>query len=277
MTILCAFAAHAQDDKRDDIFYASDTERPVVLAKKFVRNTLIDQKEIWTSPFHMRRGDAKWWLIFGGATAALIATDRKVSRALPNTSDQKVISRYIAQPGAAYTTLPVAAGFYIIGALVDSAKARETGVLSFEALTDSAIVVTVLKSVTQRERPEQNAGNGRFFAGGNGFPSGHSILGWSLASVVAHEYHDSAFVPLVAYGLAGLVSVSRVTGRNHFPSDVVVGGGMGWFIGRYVYQTHQDHALHKHAGAWARPSVAPMVGGGTYGVALAWTPYADKN
>ena len=46
-----------------------------------------------------------------------------------------------------------------------------------------------------------------------------------------------------AYGTASAVSVARVTGRKHFPSDVVVGGVLGWLIGRQVYNRHHDSAL----------------------------------
>src|SRR5262249_40005191 len=42
---------------------------------------------------------------------------------------------------------------------------------------------------------------------------------------------------------ATAVSISRVTGRQHFPSDVVVGGALGWLIGRQVYKAHHDTEL----------------------------------
>jgi hypothetical protein len=32
---------------------------------------LSDQKAAWTSPFHTSKSEAKWWIIFGGATGAL--------------------------------------------------------------------------------------------------------------------------------------------------------------------------------------------------------------
>lgn len=48
------------------------------------RYVLSDQKVIWTSPFHTSRKDAQWWLIFGGATGALIATDKYVSKNAPS-------------------------------------------------------------------------------------------------------------------------------------------------------------------------------------------------
>jgi membrane-associated phospholipid phosphatase len=271
LLVVTLTVSHAQDDNRDKILFASETERPAALGKKLARNIWIDQKEIWTSPFHMHESDAKWWLIFGGATAALIATDRNIVRSLPNTDNEVRISNYISHAGAVYTTISIGAGFYGIGALVKNPKARETGILGLEAMLDSGIVVLVLKEIAQRERPTQNFGNGRFFVGGDSFPSGHSIAGWSLASVVAHEYHTSKLIPIMAYTLASVVSVSRVTGRDHFPSDVLASAGMGWFMGRYVYRTHMDHEIHRHSTSWASPAVAPMMGARSYGMSLVWS------
>ena len=71
---------------------------------------------------------------------------------------------------------------------------------------------------------------------------------WSIAPLVAHEYHHKPIVAVTAYGLAGIVSAARVAARKHFASDVVAGGAMGWSIGRYVYETHMSHLAHKHAG-----------------------------
>jgi membrane-associated phospholipid phosphatase len=271
LLVVTLTVSHAQDDNRDKILFASETERPAALGKKLARNIWIDQKEIWTSPFHMHESDAKWWLIFGGATAALIATDRNIVRSLPNTDNEVRISNYISHAGALYTTISIGAGFYAIGALVKNPKARETGILGLEAMLDSGIVVLVLKEIAQRERPTQNFGNGRFFVGGDSFPSGHSIAGWSLASVVAHEYHTSKFIPIMAYTLASVVSVSRVTGRDHFPSDVLASAGMGWFMGRYVYRTHMDHEIHRHSTSWASPAVVPMMSARSYGISLVWS------
>jgi hypothetical protein len=67
-----------------------------------------------------------------------------------------------------------------------------------------------------------------------------------------HEYKRKRIVGITAYGLAGIVSAARIAAQKHFASDVVAGSTMGWFIGRYVYDTHMSHLAHKHA------SLVPM-------------------
>ena len=75
-------------------------------------------------------------------------------------------------------------------------------------------------------------------------------------------------------GSATAVSVSRFTGRKHYASDIVAGGAMGWFIGKYVWDHHQDPEIHKRYGTISRlmPEINPTLqpGSHTYGVNLAW-------
>jgi membrane-associated phospholipid phosphatase len=258
---------------REEACYSTETEPLKPLGKKFVRNVWLDQKDIWTSPFRMKRSDAKWWLLFGTATGALIATDHWTSRQLPNTNDQARFSARVSNVGAAYTVIPVTAAFYLGGVLTDNAKARETGLLGAQALVDGLVVFEVLKLATQRQRPLDDGGHGQFFHGGDSFPSGHTMAAFALASVVAHEYRNKKMVPVIAYGLATLVGAARFSARKHFASDVVAAGAMGWFIGTYVVETNQD-AAHRRSPlkAITHPQVIPELQPGGYGISLAWHP-----
>jgi membrane-associated phospholipid phosphatase len=254
-------------DARDRVYYPGDTESVKPLARKLFGNFLLDQKEIWTSPFHMHKSDAKWWILFGAATAVLIATDRRSSTIFENSVGQVAWANHLSNIGSVYTLIPIAAGFYGYGVLRDDPKAREVGVLGAEAMLDSLIVVEVLKPIAGRNRPDALHEPSHFFEGGNGFPSGHAIASWALASVIAHEYGKSKLVPIVAYGLAAVVSGARFAAQKHYASDILVGAGMGWFIGRFVYQTHVDHAGHKHG--WL-PRIQPEFdpGSRTYAAAV---------
>ena len=63
-----------------------------------------------------------------------------------------------------------------------------------------------------------------------------------MASVIAHEY-PGPLTKLFVYGLASAVSASRVTGKDHFPTDVIAGAAIGWFVGQHVYRAHHDAEL----------------------------------
>jgi membrane-associated phospholipid phosphatase len=255
------------EDSRDRVFYPGDTEHVKPLARKLGGNVLLDQKEIWTSPFRMNGNSAKWWIVMGAATAALVATDKHTIGVFENAPTQVNWGNNISKVGAVYTVIPVVAGFYAAGAIVDDAKARETGVLGAEALLDGLIVQEVLKPIAGRNRPNAPREKQEWFDGGASFPSGHSIEAWALASVVAHEYVHKKWVPVVAYGLATLVSSARFAAQQHYASDILAGGAIGWFTGTYVYHTHEDHAIHRHG---PMPRISPILtpSTGTYGVGL---------
>ena len=123
------------------------------LAKDIAKGILLDQKAIWTSPFHMTRNDAALWLTFGAITGALIATDSRSTRQLPNTKDQLAFGRDVSHLGAVYTLVPVIGGLFLSGVLTKQPKLRETGLLGGEAVVDALIVSEIFKVATGRQRP----------------------------------------------------------------------------------------------------------------------------
>jgi membrane-associated phospholipid phosphatase len=261
----------------DQIVRPSETASTPSTARKILTNFWGDQKGMWSSPFRMNRDGAKWWGAFGLGTAALIATDRTMEKGLKDSSVTQIsFSKNVSKIGATYTTLPIAGALYLYGRKRNDAKAREVGVLGAEALLDSAIIVQILKLGFGRERPDEPDGNGRFFKGKDSFPSGHAIETWAFASVISHEYAPSKIVPVITYGLAAAVSASRLTGRRHYASDIVAGGAMGWFIGRYVWDHHLDPNIHKRfetkVSRLMPTQISPTFEPGThtFGVAMAW-------
>ena len=252
-------------------------DQPSTIRKTFT-NFAHDQKAIWTSPLHINRENAKWWALFGGGIATFIAVDKRLLNSLPESPNRVKFSKNVSKIGATYTTSPVAGGLYLYGRIANNPKARETGVLGAETLLDSYMLVSVLKLAAGRERPEVEGGQGRFFKGHHGFPSGHAIMMWSFASLISHEYAPGKITPIIAYSAATIVSVSRFTARKHFASDILAGGAMGWFIGRYVFLQHFDPNIHKRYNpnlhSRLAPEVMPVVDPGTrsYGFSLAWKP-----
>jgi membrane-associated phospholipid phosphatase len=249
------------------------------LESQFLKNVLRDQEAIWTSPFRLHGRDARWLAPLGLGTAALMTTDRSTGDEVAGSTGQLNASRIVSYAGSAYGVGAIAATFYCFGRAKHDARARETGLLGAEALIDSAIVVTALKEITQRGRPLSGRDRSEFFDGGSSFPSGHSIEAWSLATVIANEYHDHRWVQVGAYGIASAVSLSRFTGRQHYLSDVLVGSAAGYGIGRYVYRTH--HRAKRDSGdegeARGRSKFFPLIApeysrrAHDYGVALAWS------
>ena len=272
-----AFSAQAQTPSSTPSPAPQASKTPT-LESQFFRNVLRDQVAIWTAPFHLHERDARWLAPIGLGTAAFIATDRRTGDEIGESHRQLNVSRIFSYAGSSYGVGSVALTFYLVGRAKHDTRARETGLLGAEALLDGAIVVTTLKEITQRRRPGAARGRGDFFDGGSSFPSGHSIAAWSLATIIANEYHDHRAVQIAAYSIAAAVSMSRYTGHNHFLSDVLVGSAMGYGIGRYVYHAHHrnisdtdDQNGPRHTKLW--PSITPEYNrrAHEYGAALAWS------
>jgi membrane-associated phospholipid phosphatase len=231
--------------KNKDLYEATGYWHPFRRMPKFI---LTDQKRIWTSPFHTKKSDIKYWAIFGGATAALIATDKYVSHNAPRTPWLEHLGDDVSYLGEPYTLIPIAAGFYFYGAAKSDEHFREAGLLSFETLADVTVVELAIKSITDRERPLQGTTDGHFFTSespryDSSFPSGHAIETFALASIFAHEYHDKFWVKFLAYAYAGGVVGARLAANKHFPGDVMAGSAIGWFTGDYVYAKRHNPEL----------------------------------
>lgn len=248
------------------------------LEREFFKNILNDQKAIWTAPFRLQRRDTKWVIPSSIGFMALVTTDRITGDEIAESKRQVKMSHIVSQGGSVYGLGTVAGAFYLFGRTKNNERARETGLLSAEALVNSMIVETALKGITQRARPSAGVERSEFFDGGNSFPSGHSTQAWAVATVIANEYHDNRVVQIAAYGAASAVSVARFTGHKHYLSDVVVGSALGYVIGKYVYTTHHRKSLDSDGEdgpvtqLW-RPDVTPQFNRRTqtYGLRLTWS------
>ena len=206
---------------------------------EFVVHLAEDQKDIWTSPFHLNPGDLKWLVPAAGITTGLMVTDPQSSYAmrLGNLNAWKTAS----DAGLASAIGMTGAG-YIWGRLTHNERARETGVLATEAMLNAFGVDYAIKYSTGRLRPYQSNYQNVFFQGGTSFPASHAAVTWAFASIVAHEY-PNPFAEFAAYGLALGTSIARAASEQHFLSDAFVGSVMGYQIGRQIYKKRHNANL----------------------------------
>ena len=197
-----------------------------------------DQESIWTSPAHLHAADAEWLLPAGLVTAGLLATDTDLSRHLHVSKSRMNQSSTFSNYGLG-AMAGAGAALYLWGRIVHDEHKRETGLLAGEAALDSLAVTEVLEYSTGRQTPLQNNYQGNFGAGGTSFPSVHSTAAWSIAGIFAHEY-PGTLPTLLSYGMASAIGSARITAKDHFPSDVFLGGIIGYLTARQVYRAHHD-------------------------------------
>ena len=109
---------------------------------------------------------------------------------------------------------------------------RREAILILIALMVGDLITLFFKVVVPRPRPfmllpviqlEDTSGPG--------FPSGHSVTSFALATVISRRLPSYRFY---GYGLAIIVAVGRVYLGVHFPFDVVVGSILGWCSGFFI-------------------------------------------
>jgi membrane-associated phospholipid phosphatase len=195
----------------------------------FTSDLLHDQKDIWTAPFHMNRGDFEWLAPVAVGGGALAVFDHRISNAVKADTSLRGPSNTVSNIGLV-APWAVPGTMLLFGATRHDSHALEAGRLGIEAEVDSEVVMQVLKLATQRMRP--NLSNNA------SFPSGHAMSAFALAAVMSREYHDKPLVVFGSYGFATAVGLARVGSLNHFPTDVLAGAVLGELIGRYVVHHH---------------------------------------
>jgi membrane-associated phospholipid phosphatase len=115
-----------------------------------------------------------------------------------------------------------------------------TSVRVVEALVYTKAVTGIAKSVINRSRPFVGSGpltaDPGAFSGAHdklSMPSGHTARAFAVASVLAHRA-GRWYVSVPAYGMAASVGLERVRSGDHWLTDVMVGGALGYLIGRSV-------------------------------------------
>jgi membrane-associated phospholipid phosphatase len=244
----------------------------------FIFRTLLqDQKEIWTSPTKIGPHQLPWLLPIVGATAGMMPFDSRVAAALPNSTTQLNIGRAVSQAGTFYALGGLSATWFLAGKFTGSSRARETGLLTAEALLNTQAVIQATKFAFGRQRPDYGAGKGNFFSGQDSFPSGHAAGTWAAAAVISREYYDNKFIRYGIYALPIAVSAARVGAQRHFVSDVIAGSVIGNLIGTFIYRQHHDPSLggapiEPRSRAIPMPSVQFDPGSRTYALSLTWHP-----
>jgi membrane-associated phospholipid phosphatase len=211
-----------------------------VFSKGFAHQLLRDQKSIWTSPARIKGSDVKWLAPLAAGTAFLFTKDNQIAQHFEEHTSLLNTSNKISNVGL-YSTWAVPGAFLALGKFGGNERMSETGTRGFQAAIYSTAVMQAMKLITDRARPG-DGGNGHFWTGGDAFPSGHSMEAWALAKVVSDEYSDKPLVKIGMYSFATAVSLSRIGADRHWSSDVLVGGAVGYMIGKFVMRDHHAQA-----------------------------------
>ena len=233
---------------------------------QLLRRIGADQKRIWSCPSVVIRG-AGWKPVLGvfGASAALIALDPLDTPWIQQPAFQELPTVRVANEilsgrnmAIAINSAPLA--LFIWGLIRRNSYAWQTGLLAAEAAANAEILAISMKHADRRMRPIEVGPDGDFLHtwfntknlaidGSGCFPSGHTAAAFAVATVFAERYTNFR---RLAFGLAGIIGVSRLIARAHFPSDVFFGAALGYSISHFVVLRRQP----------GNPAMAGMTAGG---------------
>ncbi len=142
------------------------------------------------------------------------------------------------------TLVPLAVFGGALAAALDNSDPvmSRTGYSSLEAGASSLMLVTGMKYVVGRARPTVSQSNGNFspmagsaVKGTDGFPSGHTMIVWSMLTPFAEEYHEPWL-----YGVAAITNFARVGSRKHWVSDTVAASLLGYGVGKIFWESARE-------------------------------------
>ena len=227
-----------------------------------------DQRGIMTSPMRIEKHDLKWLLPGAALVGTAFALDRTALQSVSTDSTRVNDYRRASNLTGIYIPVAAAGTALFAGTVRHDEHLRETGALAMTAMADTQLLTSFLKFASDRARPQATgltSQSGSFWPAGHlssadSFPSGHTANAFAVAHVIADEYPGWK-VKLAVYGLAAATGFERIQGREHFPSDVLVGGAIGYLVGGYIFDHHSSRSK-------THVAFAPMVGRGGAGISL---------
>jgi membrane-associated phospholipid phosphatase len=236
--LLLLFALHASS--QDSLF------RYPKLSLSYGVSYFHDGWKTFRSPLTWR---GRQWLTFGAASATglIIYTQDEGIRnfILENkTPFTDKLSKYGFEPvGSGLYSLSMLGGMYFFGRLTKNSRLSATMLTAGKAACISSVFAVISKQLAHRHRPFQDPyPDHRKWDGPfsnmeyTSFPSGHSTLAFSIATVLASEYADAKWVPVLAYSIAAGTALSRINDERHWASDIFAGSLLGYFTGRMIWK-----------------------------------------
>ncbi|MEA3560311.1 MAG: phosphatase PAP2 family protein [Candidatus Omnitrophota bacterium] len=206
-----------------------------------------DARYIATSPARLDKSSLFSIALIGSAIGGLMVVDediRKYTRSHHNRATNDFFSDYIDPLGDGRYGAAILGLFYLGGTFFDNARARETAIMGIESMACAGALSSLGKLLIGRQRPKRNKGAFDYTGPSSksyksSFPSGHTTMAFSLASVIAEQY-DNIFIDILSYGAASAVGFQRVYDDNHWVSDVFAGAALGTIIGKTIVMLNKQ-------------------------------------
>lgn len=201
---------------------------------------------------------AKWnskqWIAASAVTGAgigLYLHDTKIQDFVHcnNPESFTQFNKWFLHPlGLGIWVAPVVGGMYLAG----NNRAKGTALAVVKSYGYGVFTATSMKYLFQRARPSHLSPSDPYHWDGlfgkwqfDSFPSRHAVLSFTMASVIASEYKETIWVPVLCYSLATMASLARVQNGEHWPSDVLIGAALGYAVGKFIHRSSKQTPAEK--------------------------------
>jgi len=209
--------------------------------KYYLKSYLKDYRDIFKSPF---QPSVKKYIAAGayaGTMYLFISHYDEQIQLFSQRQESQVIdnfSKYVSEPmGSGVYPLIAVASFYAQGLIWNNERSKKIAMNCVKSYLISNSFARLSKIVFSRQRPSVDPPDANKWFMGNhnsSFFSGHTTTAFSVATVIAEEYRETVWVPIVSYTLASCAGLSRIRDNQHWASDVITGALIGFATGQLI-------------------------------------------
>ena len=255
--LICIFSLPAFSAEPNDV---NDVNMPTRATGEFWKDSKAFPKVAWddATKTYLNNTNLMFLLLAGGGSIAMrdshadskIANNFDDHRSIPKTLDN--ITDLAGNPGTHFAVTGI---WYLMAAHNKDDLNVQRSWIMMRALAVTGATTLMLKGIVHNDSP-----NGAAWA----WPSGHTASSFCVASVLDEFYGPNVGIP--AYLLAGFVGYRMMDSGDHWASDVLFGGILGYIVGHTVAGENKKLEI---AGFKIQPLISPQRDGTTAGIVLA--------
>ena len=178
-----------------------------------------------------------------GITALSSTVDKDVRKSVSVQGSKTYNQNFLDGPTAyGYVQYPSILGgaIYTIGLFTRENELRKTGRMLIQSLVYSGTLTMGLRYLFGRARPFSSKTGSQydftwFQSRGDtqSFPSGHTVVAFATSTILAEQI-DTWWARVILYPLAALTAYARLRNDQHWLSDVIFAGALGYGTSKFV-------------------------------------------
>jgi len=251
LIVICRFSPYGVTD----LFAQDIASRDTVLGNKYNLSQFGHETVgFFIQPTKWDGGD---WLrlgVMGGATFLTMQVDQPIRDAVLRDNRRYFYSVPIEGArmyGELYSPFVFFIGFAAHSLIANDMSTRKIAYEIGQASLYAGAVTLILKTMIGRARPYMDEGRASYHPFSSlldhyhSLPGGHTTTAFVISTVLSRNV-DPTWLKVLVYLPAVITPISRVYQDQHWASDNVLGGAIGFFIATWVVDIHEQNDSRVH-------------------------------